>query len=251
MAKVLNALHIRKEFTRGLPVLDDISLELGAGELVLLAGRNGSGKTVLSKILAGLVEASSGEIFFQSESLSSLKGSHASRIGYVFQDARLQAIGEKVIDDCLFGPSNLGLSKREAAERVEKALESCGLSAKRGDYVHTLSGGELRRLSLAGILAMDPAVVILDEPFANLDLDGIRSVLLIIKELKEGGKALLIATHELEKVLALSDHVIILDRGKMLISAPPREAAAMELEALGLRNPLRHARDIADLSWLD
>ena len=121
----------------------------------------------------------------------------------------------------------------------------------RGAFVHSLSGGELRRLSLAGILALDPKVLILDEPFANLDLDGVRSVLRILLELRARGKALLVATHELEKVLSFSDRVIVLEAGRTVFDAGPVSFLERDISPWGLRNPLSRASRIEELSWLD
>jgi biotin transport system ATP-binding protein len=134
---------------------------------------------------------------------------------------------------------------------AQAALGACGLWERRKVFVHSLSGGELRRLSLAGILALDPAVLVLDEPFANLDLDGVRSVLRILRELKAQGKALIVATHELEKVLAMADRVLVLDAGTLAFDGAPGAFLERDLEGWGLRDPRTRSGDIEGLSWLD
>ncbi len=228
-----------------------IDFVLGRGELVVLAGRNGAGKTLFAKHLAGLLVPSEGVVLFEGRPLLGFTESPSHRVGYVFQDARLQIVGDRVEEDARFGPENLGLKAHDARERADKAIEECGLWALREAFVHTLSGGELRRLAVAGILAMRPAVVILDEPFANLDRDGVYSVVRIISQLNREGIALMIVTHELEKILGLADRLIVMDKGAIVLSGHPDPTLSSGVEAFGLRNPLRHLRSIKDLAWLD
>lgn len=248
---LLAARDLAKEFIPGSPVVAGIDLRLEAGELVVLAGRNGSGKSVLCKMLSGLIPPSSGGLFFEGQAFSAFRDSHARRVGYAFQDARLQAIGERVLDDCMFGPMNVGFSAAEAEAKALRALALCGLEARQEAFVHSLSGGEQRRLSLAGILALEPRAVILDEPFANLDLDGVRSVLRIVKELQSQGKGLIIATHEIEKVLGLARRLVVLDGGRIALEGDPAQVLSEDLEPLGLRNPLEAHKSVSELSWLD
>lgn len=252
MAEILlQTTGLIQEFEPGRPVLQTPALAFPPSSLSLLAGRNGSGKTVCSKILAGLLGPSRGEVRVSSIPLGKYPGGPAAAVGYAFQDARIQAVGERVLDDCLFGPMNLGKSASEAETMAKAALEACGLWERRKVFVHSLSGGELRRLSLAGILALDPAVLILDEPFANLDLDGVRSVLRILRDLKARGKALIVATHELEKVLAMAGRVLVLDAGRLAFDGEPEAFLEGDLEAWGLRDPRTRPGDIKGLSWLD
>lgn len=248
---LLQTTALVQEFEPGKPVLQTPPLAFAPSSLSLLAGRNGSGKTVCSKILAGLIGPSRGEVRVNSTPLREYPGGPAAVVGYAFQDARIQAVGERVLDDCLFGPMNLGKGAAEAAAMAQAALGACGLWERRKVFVHSLSGGELRRLSLAGILALDPAVLVLDEPFANLDLDGVRSVLRILRELKAQGKALIVATHELEKVLAMADRVLVLDAGTLAFDGAPGAFLGRDLEGWGLRDPRARSGDIEGLSWLD
>mgnify|MGYP001386873200 CR=1 FL=1 len=236
---------------KAVAAVSHIGFRVEGGELVVLAGRNGSGKTVLCRLLAGLLSPTGGEIRYGGIPLESLPGSPARHVGYAFQEARLQAIGERVLDDCMFGPMNVGMGRREAEERAMDALRRCGLEEKRGTFVHALSGGELRRLSIAGILALDPGVVVLDEPFANLDLDGIRATLRVLLALRDGGKGIVVATHEIEKVLAFADRLVILDQGVVREEGLPAEVLGRNLEGYGIRNPLRGGARLAELSWLD
>jgi biotin transport system ATP-binding protein len=248
---LLEARDLGLSFDGGPDFLKGLSLSLGEGELVVLAGKNGSGKSLLCRILAGLIEPDSGEVLFGGKRLLSYPGSPALRVGYVFEDARLETLGERVLDDAIFGPANVGLGRREAEAKARGALELVGLSGKEDYFVSSLSGGEMRRLALAGILALGPAVLILDEPFANLDLPGVRAVLRLIVGLKESGKALLVATHELEKILGLADRLLVMDGGKLVLAGAPEAVLAQGVSAYGLRDPLLAPASVRELSWLD
>lgn len=221
------------------------------GEISLLAGRSGAGKSCLARHLAGLLDATEGRVLLPREVELANKGSFAPYVGYLFQDARLQIVGETVLDDVLFGPSNLSIDPEAAMERAHTAIRACGLAGKEKAFVHSLSGGEMRRLAIAGLLAMRPRVLILDEPFANLDWGGITSVLEIVKSLSSEDIALLIVTHEIEKVLGLAQVLTILDMGRIVASGNPEEILSRGIEKFGLRNPLRQSTSIKDLSWLD
>jgi energy-coupling factor transporter ATP-binding protein EcfA2 len=163
----------------------------------------------------------------------------------------LQVVGDTVLDDLLFGPTNLGLGPKEAGERARSALVACGLSDRERSFVHSLSGGELRRLAIAGVLAMMPKALILDEPFANLDVGGVRSVLRIVREVADRGVALLIVTHEIEKVLGLAHSFAIMDGGRIVLAGVPAEVIAQGVESYGLRDPFRLQAGIESLSWLE
>ncbi|MDR0448260.1 MAG: energy-coupling factor ABC transporter ATP-binding protein [Treponema sp.] len=231
---------LRKEFPGGLIVLDGVDLDIIEGECLLVAGSNGSGKTVLMRILAGLLEPSSGTIRFRSETLEKvLKNNIVFRqqLGLVFQDAEAQFVGETVAEDAAFGPSNLGLSKTEIEERVTFALEKMGLQEKRNLSPRRLSGGEKRRLATAGVLAMGCRAIIMDEPFANLDYPGVVQVLEIINNLKQEGTSLVILTHELEKVLALADRLVILHRGRIQEDGKPEDVLNRLQPEYGVRDP--------------
>jgi biotin transport system ATP-binding protein len=250
-SRLLEARNLRLSFEGGPPFLKGASLSLDAGELVVLAGKNGSGKSLLCKLLSGLIEPESGEVLFEGRGLLSYPGSPALRVGYVFEDARLETLGDRVLDDAIFGPANVGLRRGEAEGKAREALGLVGLSGKEDAFVSSLSGGEMRRLALAGILALGPAVLILDEPFANLDLPGVRSVLRLIVELKASGKALLVATHELEKILGLADRLLVMDGGELVLEGSPEAILAQGVSAYGLRDPLRAPASVRELSWLD
>jgi energy-coupling factor transporter ATP-binding protein EcfA2 len=237
-------------FDDGVWAFRSVDIGLRSGEISLLAGRNGAGKTMLAKHLAGLLVPTEGRVLVEGRDLASIEGSAAPHVGYVFQDARLQAVGDTVLDDVLFGPTCLGLPAEEARERARSAIESCGLEGKVELFVHELSGGELRRLAIAGVLAMRPKALLLDEPFANLDPGGVRSVLELLLDLASSGIALLVISHEIEKVLGLATSFVVMDSGKIALSGSPEAVLSAGIESFGLRDPFRPRRGIAELSWL-
>ncbi|MDR0668519.1 MAG: energy-coupling factor ABC transporter ATP-binding protein [Treponema sp.] len=230
-------------------VLDRISLEAGEGEFLLLAGSNGSGKTLLMRCMAGLLEAQEGEVLFRGRPPARTRAFHRE-LGLVFQDADAQILGETVEEDTAFGPRNLGLSREETERRVGAALEAVGLEAKRERPPRRLSGGEKRRLAVAGILAMGCGVIILDEPFANLDWPGVIQVLEVLRSLKQAGKTLIVLTHELEKVLALADRLLILHSARIRDDGKPAEVLDRLDPAWGVRDPRRNYQTVEDCSWL-
>ncbi|GHV85065.1 ABC transporter ATP-binding protein [Spirochaetia bacterium] len=235
--------------------LDGVDLDIHRGECLLIAGSNGSGKTILMRIMAGLLEASGGSIRYKGNDLAwALKPSGEKtfrrELGIVFQDPDAQFVGETVEQDAAFGPLNLGMDKTESRRRGKAALEKTGLWEKRNLTPRRLSGGEKRRLALAGVLASGCETIIMDEPFANLDWPGVVQVLTIIKTLKAEGTTLVILTHELEKVLALADRLLILHRGRVRDNGPSEEVLGRLQNEYGVRDPRQSYTSIKDCSWL-
>jgi len=157
-------------------------------------------------------------------------------VGLVFQDADTQIVGETVADDIAFGPENLGLPRSEIKERVDLALDTLGLSQLRERNPSSLSGGEKRRLAIAGVVAMDPEVIVLDEPFSNLDHPGTLDLIACIEKLHRTGRTIVLATHDIEKVITLATRMIILDRGSLVADDVP-QALLKHLEQFGVREP--------------
>jgi biotin transport system ATP-binding protein len=251
--------NLSKVFPGGNTALEGINLTIDEGRCLLVAGSNGSGKTILMRILAGLLDISGGEVLFRGEPLvkalgrpgkGAFGGNFRQELGIVFQDADAQFIGETVEEDVSFGPSNLTLSREETEARTREALAKTGLWEKRNFPPRRLSGGEKRRLALAGVLAMNCRIIIMDEPFANLDWPGVVQVLRDIKALKTDGKTLIILTHELEKILALGDRLVILDRGRIRDDGKPEEVLDRLRPEYGVRDPRRAYNTVEDCSWL-
>jgi biotin transport system ATP-binding protein len=238
-----------KKFPNGFEALRGIDLDIVSGECLLIAGANGSGKTLLMHILAGLTAPSGGEVLFKGRPLSSWGSLLHRHVGIVFQDAGAQIIGETVEEDIRFGPENLKLPGEEISERLERCLGALDLKEKRDFPPRRLSGGEKRRLAAAGVLAMGCGTVIMDEPFANLDWPGVVQVLTIIERLKAEGKTVILLTHELEKVLAFAGRLVILAGGKIRDQGKPEEVLDRLEEAWGVRDPRRDYRNAGDCSW--
>jgi biotin transport system ATP-binding protein len=236
--------------------LSNINLDIFGGQCLLIAGSNGSGKTLLTRIIAALAEPSGGMALFRGRPLHGRNSAAAVKdlrreLGLVFQDADAQIVGETAAEDIAFGPENLGFSKAETEKRVDTALETMGLSAKREMPSRSLSGGEKRRLAVAGILAMGCSTLIMDEPFANLDWPGVVQTVRVIQSLKRDGKTLIILTHELEKALALADRLLILHNGVIQCDGTPLEVLNKLNPAWGVRDPRRNYAAIEDCSWLE
>jgi biotin transport system ATP-binding protein len=168
----------------------------------------------------------------------------------VFQDADSQIVGETVRDDVAFGPENLRLNRAEIDRRVDAALSATGLMHLADKRPHLLSGGEKRRLAIAGILAMQPRVIVFDEPFANLDYPGVRQVLDQILRLHRAGGTIIVATHDLEKVLAHADRLIFMRGGRIEGDGPP-SALVARAENFGVRCPRAGFLGVEALSWLN
>ncbi|MBO4858848.1 MAG: ABC transporter ATP-binding protein [Treponema sp.] len=234
----VNKLNKSFKTTQGiLHVLKDLSFELKDGSCTVLAGENGSGKSLLMSIIAGLEKADSGTVKVD------------GKVGLVFQEAETQILGETPNEDISFGPKNLGWKKEQVEAAVNKALEKTGLSSKADFPAHFLSGGEKRRLAVACMLAMEFPVIILDEPYANLDYTGVKQVNTLIKQLKADGKTVIILTHEIEKCLALADNFIVLFQGQIMFNGSPEQGLLQPLETWGIRNPLVSYKNAQDLVW--
>ena len=249
--KTLFSVHnLTKIFSNDFKALCGIDLDIYKGECLIIAGPNGSGKTLLMRILAGLLKPTEGEVFFNGMSLSESKNSIHRSVGLVFQDADTQILGETVEEDICFGPENLKLPKEEIERRLKESLAGLELTEKKEFTARSLSGGEKRRLAVAGILSMGCDTIIMDEPFANLDWPGVIQVLKIIKNLKDSNKTIIILTHELEKVLAFADRLVIIAGGKIKDSGEPEAVLNNLKENWGVRDPRRVYRNAADCTWL-
>ena len=216
--------------------LAGIDLTIARGSFVVLAGANGAGKSTLLKHLNGLLLPDKGEVRIGGVPVGK-DPLHARRtVGMVFQDADSQIVGETVWDDAAFGPENLNWTAGRIHDSVEAALATVGLGELRDRSPHLLSGGEKRRLAIAGVLAMRPDVIVLDEPFANLDYEGVRQVLTHIVALHADGVTIIVCVHDLEKVLAHAQRLIILQQGRIAADGAPEEVVR-EAEAFGVRMP--------------
>ena len=240
----------------GREILNGLSFTICEGDYLCIVGENGSGKSVLMSIIAGLMEGDKSPetvvSCFDKLNNRKVRGHSTTgitRVGLVFQEAETQILGETPAEDIAFGPKNLGWKKEEVKVAVQEALEKTGLTDKVDFPARFLSGGEKRRLAVACMLAMKLPVIILDEPYANLDFGGVKQVNALIRQLKCEGKTVIILTHELEKCLGLSDRLIVLFRGKKVFDGKPEEGIKQNLEQWNIRNPLATYNRVEDLVW--
>lgn len=223
------------------PILKNISFTVKKGSVTALIGHTGSGKSTLARLLCALDTPTTGAISICGMSTTNKKERRALRgaIGYVMQLPERQLFAETVFDDIAFGPRNMHLDKDEIAQRVNEQLASFGLSSKAHVSPFELSGGQQRMVALAGVLAMQPEVLVLDEPTAGLDPTGAYRINKLISELACSGNTILLITHSMEDVAHLADHVIVLSHGSVALSGTTSEVFAQEatLHAIGLGVP--------------
>jgi biotin transport system ATP-binding protein len=244
--EIENLSHRFSDGTRG---INGINLTIEEGSLVVIGGPNGSGKTTLLRHLNGLLQPQAGQVKVAGVPVAQDPRRARQMVGMVFQDADSQIVGETVYEDAAFGPENLCLDRSEVQRRVNRALAAVGLHDFADQRPHLLSGGEKRRLAIAGILAMEPRVVVFDEPFSNLDYPGIRQVLKQILALHQSGHTILITTHDLEKIIAHADRLVVMQDGKIARDGRPAPLLR-EVEAFGIREPCASRLGMEALSWL-
>jgi biotin transport system ATP-binding protein len=234
-------LEIRRlshRFDDGTYGIRDIDLSIGRGEFVVIAGANGSGKTTLCRHLNGLLTPSSGSVLLEGEPVDKNLRLARQRVGMVFQDADSQIVGETVAADIAFGPENLRLPRPEIESRVERVADLIGLTDLLDRRPHTLSGGEKRRLAIAGVLAMQPAILVLDEPFANLDFPGCQQVSRLIGRLHRDGRTVIVVSHAIEIIADNADRLVIMQHGSIVRDGTP-DGLWDELERFDIKRPCR------------
>ncbi|MBO4235425.1 MAG: energy-coupling factor transporter ATPase [Firmicutes bacterium] len=244
--EVRNLSHI---YSQGMPdeqiALDDISFDIADGEVVAIIGHTGSGKSTLLQHLNGLIKASSGTIKIGDTEITDPKTVMRDvrrKVGLVFQYPEYQLFDETVAKDIAFGPRNLGLAEEEIDARVRGAIELVGLDydeiAERSPF--ELSGGQKRRVAIAGVIAMKPQVLILDEPTAGLDPSAHRDILSMIENIHDRENNIIIfVSHNMADVAELADKVMVMNHGKLVMMGAPEEVfgRSEELKEIGLSVP--------------
>ena len=238
--EIISIKHLSHRFSDQGIGLDDVTLSICSGEFVILAGPNGSGKSTLLKHLNGILSPSEGTILLKGRPVSEDPQRARQLVGMVFQDADSQIVGETVWADAAFGPRNLSFKKSIIQEKVQTALETVGMAHLSEKPPYLLSGGEKRRLAIAGVLAMDPQIIAFDEPFSNLDFPGTCQVLEQMIRLQQHGHTLIVATHELDRVYRMADRLIIMQNGRLVKEGTP-EAVLADADGYGLKLPLMEA----------
>ena len=244
--QVKNLTHI---YSKGMPdeqlALDNVSFEIADGEKVAVIGHTGSGKSTLMQHLNGIIKPSSGSIIIGDTDITDPKTVMKDvrrRVGLVFQYPEYQLFEETVAKDVAFGPKNLGLAEEEVENRVREALEMVGIDyevyGQRSPF--ELSGGQKRRVAIAGVVAMKPQVLILDEPTAGLDPGAHREILNLIRDVHESQNNIIIfVSHNMADIAGMSDKVMVMDRGKLITVGTPQDVFSRKdrLDSIALNVP--------------
>jgi len=222
---ILQARNIQYKYHDGTYALCGASLDIKKGELLAILGPNGSGKTTLLKHLNGLLKPETGEILLEQKSLGKYSSKQVfQKVGMVFQDPNDQLFAPSVKEDVAFGPLNLGLSKNEIANRVDEALSLVGMTLHANKAVDALSFGQKKRICIAGVLAMKPEILVLDEPTCGLDPAGVTSIMTLLKELNEQHDiTIIMATNTVDLVPIYMDRLAVMYQGNVLSIGAPDE----------------------------
>ena len=219
--------------------IDTVSFHVKQGEWLSIVGHNGSGKSTVVRLIDGLLEAESGEIYIDGKQLTSETiWEIRSKIGIVFQNPDNQFVGATVEDDVAFGLENQGIPRGEMLQRVEKAIDQVGMLGFKDREPSRLSGGQKQRVAIAGIIALRPTIIILDEATSMLDPEGREDLMAVMRELQKKFQLTIISiTHDLSEI-ALSDRTLVFQKGKLESSMTPRELfSRKDLTEIGLDKP--------------
>ena len=232
-----------------LPAVRGVSFEIEEGEFVVIGGANGSGKSTLAKMLNGLLKPTCGKIEVLGMDVSNEeKGFEIRRnVGIVFQNPDNQTVASIVEDDVAFGPENLGVPREEIVSRVQWALKAVGMEEYAKSTPFKMSGGQKQRIAIAGILAMKPKIIVLDEATSMLDPNGRKEVMAVLKKLnQEENMTVIHITHHMEEA-ADADRILVMDGGKLVMDGAPREVFAdgEKLKEHALSLPV--AAELADM----
>ena len=269
MKVILEARDVQYRYPGSPEAIKGISFHMRRGEKIALVGPNGAGKSTLLQMFNGMIRPVSGTMLFDNEPIrydtSSLRQLR-KRVGYVLQNADRQIIAPTVYQDVAFGPANLGYDEQAVREAVTTALRQVGLVGFERRPPHHLSGGEKKRVAIAGVLAMDPDVLVFDEPTTGLDPSGSEDLMELLDELNHDGKTIVISTHDVELAYPWADRVILLADGQIIredvpdvafgnpvyvrmahLSVPTLLELSVELEKRGFTIPERKPRSVLDM----
>lgn len=230
----LNIQNLTVSYPEQPPVLDGVSLEICAEQRVGIIGPNGAGKTTLFHTICGIIRPQSGSVDLFDKPVAA--NQFHPEIGLLFQYPDDQLFSPSVYDDIAFGPRNMGLSPEEVEQRVAAAMKLTGIEALTERPPHQLSGGQKRMVAIAGVKAMQPKLIIYDEPSANLD---IRSRRRLIDFIQASDETVLVSSHDLELILEVCERVVLMDNGRIIADGDPRKimADAPLMEKHGLEKP--------------
>lgn len=226
MENVLETKNLSFTYPDGTEALKEVNMAIEKGEKVAVMGPNGAGKSTLFLHFNGLTEPTNGQVIINGKPIEYTK-KHLlevrQKVGIVFQNPSQQLFAPSVKEDVAFGPMNLGLSYDEVEKRVEDALKYVGMEKFQDKPPHNLSGGQQKRVAIAGIVAMMPEIMILDEPTAGLDPKGVKQVLTILENLNKQGMSILISSHDVEMINEFADSIFVLVDGRIIKKGTPEE----------------------------
>jgi len=240
MLRLQNINYTYPEGTKG---LQDVSLEIKKGSKVAFLGENGAGKSSLFLVLNGIHKPQKGKYFLEENRFkftSKERKQMAAKVGYVFQDPDVQLFAGTVFEDVAFGPSNLGLKGEELENRVNKYIELLGIVELKEKAPHQLSYGQKKQVAVAGVLAMEPEIVLFDEPFAWLDNRHKQIMTDIIDDLNKQGKTVLISTHNPDFAYEWADDVVLMKQGRVIACNTPKKIMCNKvmMQEIGMELPL-------------
>lgn len=223
---IIEAIDIKYKYPDGTKALKNVNFHVDKGNMVALLGKNGAGKSTLFlhfngilKPYSGLIKIDGNELKYDKSYLMEIR----QKVGIVFQNPDDQLFAPTVEEDVAFGPLNIGLSQEEVEDRVDDALKKVGMEGYEKKPPHHLSGGEKKRIAIAGILAMEPEIMILDEPTSGLDPKGASKIMKLLYELNEDGMTIIISTHDVDLVPIYSDNIFIMSNGEIIKEGSPRD----------------------------
>lgn len=253
MKEIISAQHLAYSYpgvddTPGIAVFEDLNLTVEEGSFVAILGTNGCGKSTLAKHFNSILLPTGGKVYVCGidTSLEERIMSVRRNVGMVFQNPDNQIVANVVEEDVAFGPENLGIASPEIRQRVDRALKQVGMYEYRSHAPHLLSGGQKQRVAIAGVIAMEPKCIVLDEPTAMLDPQGRKDVMDTVKRLnREKGITVVLITHHMDEA-AQADRVVVLDKGSVAADGTPREVFSQVklLHDIGLAAP-----ESVELCW--
>lgn len=250
MNPLLEVQNLSHRFEEGNWGLKNVNLQIRQGDFLALCGPNGSGKSLLMRHLIGLLDPTEGAVHFQGKSIKNQLLHVRKNVGLVFQNPDHQILAPQVVEEVAFGLRNLGCKEKDILPKVERALGQMGLLHKKSDLTHYLSGGEKKRLTLAGVLVMDPQVIIFDEPFIGLDRRGVIELLECMKDLHLREHTILVISHDIEKFLALANRMVLMKEGSILKEGNPMDMLPF-LEDIDVHCPYNSGqRSQESFTWL-
>ena len=211
--------NINFSYDEDTKALKDVTLNIEKGKKTLFLGENGSGKSTLFLIMNGLLQAQKGDIYFEGEKIKHKKKDLEDlrrKVGIIFQDPEIQIFAPLVFQEVAYGPENLGYSKEKVETAVNKAMEEINITDLKDKPCHHLSYGQKKRVSIAAITAMEPELLILDEPTTWLDSKNTKRVAEILENLSKAGKTLLVSTHDTDFAYEFADYIYVLEKGRIV-----------------------------------